>query len=247
MTWVFVKKSFDGFERGSVPDVFYVCMTEYDETLGNVPVAFPQQELTNTLADVLSMNFKRQFHIAETEKYAHVTFFFNGGVEEPKPGEDRLLVPSPKAPTYDLQPEMSAYEVAREVEQAIGNNTYDVIIVNFANCDMVGHTGIMDAAVKAVEAVDECVGKVVDAATVAGGECIILADHGNAEKMVDEDGGPFTAHTKDKVPCIYVTSRQVELREKGKLRDVAPTMLNILRIDKPPEMTGVTLIKPADE
>ncbi|RJQ51521.1 MAG: 2,3-bisphosphoglycerate-independent phosphoglycerate mutase [Actinobacteria bacterium] len=247
MTWAFVKKSFDGFERGSVPDVFYVCMTEYDETLGNVPVAFPQQELTNTLADVLSMNFKRQFHIAETEKYAHVTFFFNGGIEEPKPGEDRLLVPSPKVATYDLQPEMSAYEVAREVEQAIRNNTYDVIIVNFANCDMVGHTGIMEAAVKAVEAVDECVGKVVDAAVAAGGECIILADHGNAEKMVDEDGGPFTAHTKDKVPCIYVTSRQVELREKGKLRDVAPTMLDILRIDKPPEMTGVTLIKPAEE
>jgi len=142
---------------------------------------------------------------------------------------------------------MSAYQVAGEVEQAIGNNTYDVIIVNFANCDMVGHTGIMEAAVKAVEAVDECVGKVVDAAAAAGGECIILADHGNAEKMFDEDGGPFTAHTKDKVPCIYVTSRQVKLREKGKLRDVAPTMLDILRIDKPPEMTGTTLIMPADE
>ncbi len=243
LTWAFVKPDFDGFDRGTVPGVFYVCMTEYDEKLTDVEVAFPYEELKNTLADVLAEHGLKQFHTAETEKYAHVTFFFNGGVEQPKAGEERKLVASPKVPTYDMKPEMSAYEVADVVKKAALSGEYDVIVVNFANGDMVGHTGVMEATIAAVEAVDDCVGIVFDAVCTAGGEMIILSDHGNAEKMYDEHNGPFTAHTGYDVPCIYVTKKNVKLRSGGALCDVAPTMLEILRIPKPPEMTGTSLIE----
>ncbi|RJQ52277.1 MAG: 2,3-bisphosphoglycerate-independent phosphoglycerate mutase [Actinobacteria bacterium] len=242
LTWAFVLSDLEGLDRGRVPKVYYATMTEYDERLV-VPIAFPQEELKNTIADVLSAHGLRQFHTAETEKYAHVTFFLNGGVEEPKPGEDRLMVPSPKVPTYDMQPEMSAFGVAGKVVEAIGKDVYDVIFVNFANGDMVGHTGVMEAAVKAVEAVDDCIGRIVKALGEAGGEAIILSDHGNAEKMFDESGGPFTAHTSEEVPCIYVTARKdVRLRSGGRLSDVAPTMLEILGIPQPAEMTGESLL-----
>lgn len=243
ITRTFVDPDFNGFERknGFFP-VTYVCMTQYDETMPNVSLAFAPEELVNTLGEYLSKNGKTQLRIAETEKYAHVTFFFNGGVEKTFEGEDRALIPSPKVATYDLQPEMSAYEVTDEVISRIKSGKYDVIILNFANCDMVGHTGVFEAAVKAVEAVDECVGRIYDIIMEKDGVLLITADHGNADKMVDENGGPFTAHTTNPVP-FCVVNYDCELKDSGKLADIAPSMLKILGMKQPSEMTGESFIK----
>lgn len=243
ITRTLVDPDFDGFERknGFFP-VNFVCMTQYDATMPNVDVAFKPQVLTNTLGEYISDKGMAQLRIAETEKYAHVTFFFNGGVEKQYPGEDRILVKSPSVATYDLQPEMSAYEVTDKLVPAIKSGKYDMIILNYANCDMVGHTGVFDAAVKAVEAVDDCVGKVVDAVKEMGGVALITADHGNADKMVDADGEPFTAHTTNPVP-FCVIGYDCELKEGGRLADIAPTMLEILGLPQPEEMDGVSLIK----
>ena len=243
ITRTLVDPDFNGFERkkGFFP-VNFVCMTQYDATMPNVDVAFKPQVLTNTLGEYISDKGMAQLRIAETEKYAHVTFFFNGGVEKQYPGEDRILVKSPSVATYDLQPEMSAYEVTDKLVPAIKSGKYDMIILNFANCDMVGHTGVFDAAVKAVEVVDECVGKVVDAIREMGGVALITADHGNADKMVDDDGEPFTAHTTNPVP-FCVIGYDCELKDGGRLADIAPTMLQILGLPQPKEMDGTSLIK----
>ena len=243
ITRTLVDPDFDGFERkkGFFP-VNFVCMTQYDATMPNVDVAFKPQVLTNTLGEYISDKGMAQLRIAETEKYAHVTFFFNGGVEKQYPGEDRILVKSPSVATYDLQPEMSAYEVTDKLVPAIKSGKYDMIILNFANCDMVGHTGVFDAAVKAVEAVDDCVGKVVDAIREMDGVALITADHGNADKMVDADGEPFTAHTTNPVP-FCVIGYDCELKDGGRLADIAPTMLQILGLPQPEEMDGTSLIK----
>lgn len=243
ITRTLVDPDFDGFERrnGFFP-VNFVCMTQYDATMPNVDVAFKPQVLTNTLGEYISDKGMAQLRIAETEKYAHVTFFFNGGVEKQYPGEDRILVKSPAVATYDLQPEMSAYEVTDKLVPAIKSGKYDMIILNFANCDMVGHTGVFEAAVKAVEAVDECVGKVVDAIREMDGVALITADHGNADKMVDDDGEPFTAHTTNPVP-FCVIGYDCELKDGGRLADIAPTMLQILGLPQPEEMDGTSLIK----
>ena len=241
ITRCFVDPDFSGFERkkGFFP-VQYVCTTEYDATMPNMSVAYPREKLSNIFGEYISRMGRTQLRIAETEKYAHVTFFFNGGVEQTFPGEDRCLIPSPKVATYDLQPEMSAPEVTEEAVKRIESGKYDVIILNFANCDMVGHTGVFDAAVKAAEAVDAGVAKVVAATTAMGGVAIITADHGNAEHMLDEDGSPFTAHTTNLVPCCVVGA-DVKLRD-GRLADLAPTMLDLMGLEKPAEMTGETLI-----
>ncbi len=241
ITRTFVDPDFSGFERknGFFP-VNYVCMTQYDATMPNVDVAYKPESLENTFGEYLSKNDLTQLRIAETEKYAHVTFFFNGGVEQVFPGEDRCLINSPKVATYDLQPEMSAYEVTEEAVKRILSGSYDVIILNFANCDMVGHTGVYEAACKAVSTVDECVGKVVDATSKMGGVSLITADHGNAERMVDTDGSPFTAHTTNLVPFCIVGAN-VTLRD-GRLCDIAPTMLDLMGLEKPVEMDGQTLI-----
>jgi len=244
ITRTLIDPAFDGFERAYFP-VYYVCMTQYDKTFPNVHVAYKPQVLSNTLGEYLAKNGKKQFRIAETEKYAHVTFFFNGGVEQPNEGEDRFLIPSPKVATYDLQPEMSAYEVAEKACEMIRSGNYDVMILNFANPDMVGHTGVMEAAVKACEAVDECVGKVVAAIREVGGEVIITADHGNSEMMIDpETKGPFTAHTTNLVPCILVSDarKDAKLKEGGILADLAPTILELMGLPKPGEMEGSSLI-----
>ena len=242
ITRTFVDDGFTGFERknGRFP-LFYVCMTQYDATMPNVHVAFKPQSLDNTFGEYIAEKGLTQLRIAETEKYAHVTFFFNGGVEAPYKNEDRALIPSPKVATYDLKPEMSAYEVTDEVLKRISSDKYDVIILNFANCDMVGHTGVMEAAVKAVEAVDTCLGKVVDAVTAKGGVAFITADHGNADRMIDTDGSPFTAHTTNPVPFV-VAGMDCKLREGGRLADIAPTMLKVLEIPQPEEMTGTSII-----
>lgn len=242
ITRTFVDDEFNGFERrfGRFP-LTYVCMTQYDATMPNVEIAFKPQSLTNTLGEYLSKMGKIQLRIAETEKYAHVTFFFNGGVEKQYEGEDRILVASPKVATYDLQPEMSAYEVTDKCVDAIKSGKYDVIILNFANCDMVGHTGVFDAARAAVEAVDKGVKAVTDAITEMGGISLITADHGNADKMYDVDGSPFTAHTTNPVPFVVV-GKDCKLREGGCLADIAPTMLEILELPQPDEMTGKSLI-----
>ena len=236
--------AFTGFPRGSAPALAsYVCMTEYDATFG-LPIAFAPEELTNIFGEVVSHAGLRQLRIAETEKYAHVTFFFNGGSETPFPGEDRCLIPSPKeVATYDLKPEMSAFPVTDELLKRLDEGVYDVIILNLANADMVGHTGILDAAIRAIEAVDQCVGRLVAKVREKGGAAIITADHGNAEVMVDENGGPHTAHTSDLVPLVLVddSRRNARLRP-GILADIAPTMLDILGIPKPAEMTGTSLI-----
>ncbi len=244
ITRTFIDPEFTGFERQYFP-VHYVCMTQYDKTFKNVEVVYKPESLSNTLGEYLSKNNLKQFRIAETEKYAHVTFFFNGGVEAPNPGEDRFLIPSPKVATYDLQPEMSACQVADEAIKHIESGEYDVMILNFANPDMVGHTGVLEAAVKAVTAVDGCVGRVVDAIKRMGGEVMITADHGNAEKMLDEDGGPFTAHTTCEVPFILVSERfkGTKLRNGGILADLAPTMLKLIGLPVPGEMTGKSLIE----
>ena len=241
LTRAFVDPDFAGFSRsaGYFPLTF-VCTTEYDAAMPNVLVAFPHQTLDNVLGAYLSSLGLTQLRIAETEKYAHVTFFFNGGVEQVFPGEDRCLIPSPQVATYDLQPEMSAYQVAEEAAKRIESGAYDVIILNFANCDMVGHTGNFEAAVKAVEAVDACVGTVVQATSNTGGISILTADHGNAEQMLLPDGSPCTSHTTNPVPFCIVGA-QVNLRA-GRLSDIAPTMLDLMGLEKPPEMRGSTLI-----
>ena len=242
ITRTFVDTAFDGFDRGEgFKRVHYVCMTQYDAKMPNVFVAYAPETLENTFGEYISSLGVRQLRIAETEKYAHVTFFFNGGVEKMYEGEDRILVNSPKVATYDLQPEMSAYEVTDKVIEAIEKQIYDVIILNYANCDMVGHTGVFEAAVKAVETVDECVGRVVEAVSSVGGVSVITADHGNADKMLEEDGvSPFTAHTTNTVPFVIVGA-DVTLRD-GKLCDIAPTMLDLMGVNQPDEMTGESLI-----
>ncbi len=242
ITRTFVDPDFSGFERrnGFFP-LTYVCMTQYDATMPNVQVAFKPESLVNTFGEYISQKGLKQLRIAETEKYAHVTFFFNGGVEKQYEGEDRILVKSPQVATYDLQPEMSAYEVTDKLVDAIHSKKYDVIILNYANCDMVGHTGVFDAAKAAVEAVDQCVGRVTEAVAQEGGVTLITADHGNADKMVDEDGSPFTAHTTNPVP-FCVVGYPCKLREGGRLADIAPTMLQILGLPQPKEMDGKSLI-----
>ena len=241
LTRALVDEDFTEVERrrGFIP-VTFVCATEYDAAMPNVAVAYPHQELKNTFGEYISQLGLTQLRIAETEKYAHVTFFFNGGVEQVFPGEDRCLIPSPKVATYDLQPEMSAYEVTEEAVRRIESGAYDVIILNFANCDMVGHTGVYAAACKAVTTVDECVGRVTDATSRMGGITLITADHGNAEQMTEPDGSPFTAHTTSPVP-LYIVGADVKLRD-GRLADIAPTMLDLMGLEKPVEMDGKTLI-----
>ncbi len=244
ITRTFVDDDFKGFERRNGRfNLYYVCMTQYDVTMPNVEVAFKPEGLTNTLGEYISKQGLTQLRIAETEKYAHVTFFFNGGVEAPFENEDRALIDSPKVATYDLQPEMSAYPVCDEVVKRIESDKYDVIILNYANCDMVGHTGVFDAAVKAVEAVDECMGRTVDAVLAKGGVALITADHGNADKMYEEDGSPFTAHTTNLVPLIIAGAGEVALREGGVLADLSPTILKLLELPQPEEMTGKSIIK----
>ncbi len=242
ITRTLVDPEFTGFERkkGFI-NLYYVCMTQYDAAMPNVHVAFRPQSLKNTLGEYLSENGMTQLRIAETEKYAHVTFFFNGGVEKVYKGEKRVLVNSPKVATYDLKPEMSAFEVAAKACENIESGQFDVVILNFANCDMVGHTGIFDAAKAAVQAVDTCVGKVVASTEKMGGCVIITADHGNADKMYEADGSPFTAHTTNPVP-FAVIGYPCTLRSGGRLCDIAPTMLEILGLRLPPEMTGKSLI-----
>ena len=240
ITRTLVDPDFTGFTRERFPLTF-ICMTQYDATMPNVQVAFKPQSLKNTFGEYISGKGLKQLRIAETEKYAHVTFFFNGGVEKTYEGEDRALINAPKVATYDLQPQMSAYEVTDELLSRIASDKYDVIILNYANCDMVGHTGVFEAAVKAVEAVDDCVGKIVDAVLAKGGVCLITADHGNADKMYEPDGSPFTAHTTNPVPFVVV-GYDCKLREGGRLADIAPTMLDILGLEQPAEMDGESLI-----
>ncbi|MFK5925437.1 MAG: 2,3-bisphosphoglycerate-independent phosphoglycerate mutase [Desulfuromusa sp.] len=244
ITRALIFKTFDGFARNKVPQlVDYVCLTEYDASF-NLPVAFPSETYPDILAEVVSNAGFKQLRIAETEKYAHVTFFFNGGVEQPWPGEDRVMIPSPKeVATYDLKPSMSAVEVTDEVVRRVESNEYQLIILNFANCDMVGHTGILAAAIEAVETVDSCLGRVTDAVTKAGGKLLITADHGNCEQMVDENGRPHTAHTTNPVQFIFVDpSRKDQSVRDGILADLAPTILELLELDKPAAMTGQSLL-----
>ena len=242
ITRAFVDPDFTGFPRknGFFP-LHFVCMTQYDATMPNVHVAFPPEALTMTMGEYISKNGLTQLRIAETQKYAHVTFFYNGGEEKTFPGEDRILIKSPDVETFDLTPEMSAYEVTDAVVKAIEEDKYNMIILNYANCDMVGHTGIEEAASQAVEAVDACVGRTVDAILKAGGAALITADHGNAEKMKEPDGAPFTAHTTNPVPLI-VAGYPCKLRDGGRLADLSPTMLDIMGLPKPPEMDGESLI-----
>ncbi|MDR3313247.1 MAG: 2,3-bisphosphoglycerate-independent phosphoglycerate mutase [Oscillospiraceae bacterium] len=242
ITRAFVDPAFDGFARGIPLDLTYVCMTQYDATMPNVQVAYHPQSLALPLGEVLSSRGLTQLRIAEYTKYAHVTFFLNGGSEVVYPGEDRVLIDSPDVATYDLQPEMSAYEVAQKVAAAVQSGSYDAIMLNFANCDMVGHTGIFAAAVAAVEAVDACVGQVWAAIEKAGGTMLLTADHGNADQMAEPDGSPFTAHTTNPVPFL-VAGYPCQLRAGGRLSDIAPTMLQIMGIAQPEEMTGVSLIE----
>ena len=246
ITRAFTEPDFNGFERETgflAP--FYVCFTQYDATFKHVDIAFKPQSLTNTLGEFLANNGYTQLRIAETEKYAHVTFFFNGGVEAPNPNEYRDLINSPKVATYDLQPAMSAPEVTAKVLEEIASDKFDVVILNFANCDMVGHTGVLDAAVKAVATVEECMKKVVDAILAKGGSALITADHGNADKMFAEDGSPFTAHTTNPVPFILVSEKykNAKLRQGGVLADIAPTLLQVMGEKQPAEMTGKSLIE----
>ncbi len=246
ITRAFIEPDFAAFERaGGYKPVHYVSMTQYDATFTGLEIAFFPQSLDNVFGKVLSERGLTQLRIAETEKYAHVTFFFNGGVEEPFAGEDRALIPSPKVATYDLKPEMSAYEVADEAVKRVQSGKYDVMILNFANCDMVGHTGIFDAAWKAVHAVDECVGKVISAILATGGQAIVTADHGNAEMMVDPiTGEPFTAHTTGPVPFILVSeqNKAAKLKENGRLCDIVPTLMDVMGMEKPCEMSGESLV-----
>ncbi len=245
ITRAFTEEKFDGFERKTgLLGLNYVGFTKYDATFSHVRIAFGKQELHNTLGKYLSDNGYTQLRIAETEKYAHVTFFFNGGVEAPEKNEYRDLIPSPKVATYDLQPEMSAYLVTDKVLEEIESDKFDVIILNYANCDMVGHTGVLDAAVKAVKTVEDCIAKITDAVLKKGGSCLITADHGNADKMIAEDGSPFTAHTTNRVPFILASEqfKDVKLRDGGILADIAPTLLEVMGEKIPAEMTGKSLI-----
>lgn len=245
ITRALVDKDFNYFERGeNHPQVFFVCFTQYDITI-DAPIAFSPEDLRFTLGEVLSLQGFRQLRIAETEKYAHVTFFFNGGVEKPFEGEERLLIPSPQVSTYNLKPEMSAYQVTDKVIEKIREGRYQVIILNYANPDMVGHTGILEAAIRAIEVVDECVGRVVEEVLSRQGVVLLTADHGNAELMIDgKTGQPHTAHTSNDVPFYYISKNcQVELYEGGGLPDVAPTLLEVLGLEKPVEMTGISLLK----
>ena len=241
----FLDDTFEGFSREKKLDLVYVCFTDYDETIEHKLVAFKKETITNTFGEYLAAHGKKQLRLAETEKYAHVTFFFNGGVEEPNEGEDRILVPSPKeVATYDLKPEMSAPMVCDKLVEAIGSGKYDVIIVNFANPDMVGHTGVESAAVKAIETVDACVGRAVEAIKAADGVMFICADHGNAEQLVDyETGEPYTAHTTNPVPFILVNAdASLGLREGGALCDIVPTLIDLMGMEQPKEMTGKSLL-----
>ena len=243
ITRSFTEDNFAQFERKEM-SVNFVCLTEYQNTI-KAAVAFPPMHYNEILGTVCQENGLKQLRIAETEKYAHVTFFFNGGEDTPFEGEDRILVPSPKVATYDLQPEMSAYEVTDKLVEAIKSDKYDIIILNFANCDMVGHTGFLEAAIKAVEAVDTCVGRVMDVLLPKGGRAIITADHGNAEQMWDETtNGPHTAHTTNKVPFVLVddSNLNAKLRQDGALCDIVPTILNLIGIKEPPEMDGNSMI-----
>ena len=244
LTRAFCMDEFNGFDRGERPQVLYVCFTEYDVTIPNKIVAFHKVSITETFGEYLAKHGKTQARIAETEKYAHVTFFFNGGVEEPNEGEDRILVNSPKVATYDLQPEMSAYEVCDRLIEAIHSGKYDVIIINFANPDMVGHTGVEEAAIKAVEAVDTCVGRAVEALKEENGVMFICADHGNCEQLIDDETGePFTAHTTNPVPFILVNADpSYKLREGGCLADIVPTLIELMGMEQPVEMTGKSLL-----
>lgn len=245
ITHAFCDDEFDGFAREKKLDLVYVCFTDYDETITNKLVAFKKEQITNTFGEFLAAHGKKQVRIAETEKYAHVTFFFNGGVEEPNEGEDRILVPSPKeVATYDLKPEMSANGVCDKLTEAIRSGKYDVVIINFANPDMVGHTGVENAAIKAIETVDACVGKAVEAVKEVDGVMFICADHGNAEQLVDyETGEPFTAHTTNPVPFILVNADpSFKLREGGALCDIAPTLIELMGLEQPKEMTGKSLL-----
>jgi len=243
ITRAFVDPKFDGFNRanGLFP-VHYVCMTQYDVTMPNVHVAYPPQKLKNTLGEYIANKGLKQLRIAETEKYAHVTFFFNGGVEEPNKNETRILIPSPKVATYDMQPEMSAYEVTEKLIEEIDKDIYDLIIVNYANPDMVGHTGDFDAAVKAVEVVDECVGRVVDAVIEKDGQILITADHGNSDEMLDKEGNTITDHSTNPVPIILINAAKEYSLSEGKLCDIAPTLLELMELPKPIEMTGSSLL-----
>jgi 2,3-bisphosphoglycerate-independent phosphoglycerate mutase len=245
ITRAFVEESFTGFDRGSKPPkVYFVSLTQYDENI-EIPIAFQPEHPSRTLGEIISKHGLTQLRIAETEKYAHVTFFFSGGEENPFPGEDRVLVPSPKVATYDLQPEMSAFEVARQAVAQVKSGKYDFIVLNFANADMVGHTGDLKAAIKAIEAVDRCVEQVVETVREVGGLVVITADHGNAEQMVDpETGEEQTAHTTNKVPLIIVDDDLIGVElQSGKLADVAPTILELLNLPKPEEMTGNSLLQ----
>lgn len=243
ITRCFVDPKFNGFNRTKViANLCYVCLTQYDAEMPNVLVAFPPQSLENTLGEYLSRLELKQLRIAETEKYAHVTFFFNGGVEAPNNGEDRILIPSPKVATYDLQPEMSAYLVTEKVIEMIKEDFYDVIILNYANPDMVGHTGSIEATKKAIEALDECIPQVIDAVLALDGQVILTADHGNADCMMDEEGDMITAHSLNPVPLLVISKEPVTLMEGGILADVAPTLLDLMGIEKPMEMTGHSLL-----
>ncbi len=244
ITRAFTDPDFDGFERKILPeDLCYICMTQYDATLENVTLAYPPETPANTLGVYISSLGLSQLRIAETEKYAHVTFFFNGGVEEPNPGEDRILVPSPKVATYDMQPEMSAPEVTEKVLEAIDTDKYDLIILNFANADMVGHTGVMEAAVKAIETLDACVPRITEAVLAKGGQILLTADHGNADEMLDEDGNVMTAHSLSDVPLVHIAEAPKALAEGGRLCDIAPTLLDLMGLPVPEEMTGRSLIR----
>ena len=244
ITRAFCDDDFQGFARKARPQVTFVCFTEYDDTIQNKQVAFHKVQLKNIFGEYLAAHKMTQARIAETEKYAHVTFFFNGGVEEPNEGEDRILVKSPKVATYDLQPEMSAPQVCEKLVEAIKSDKYDVIVINFANPDMVGHTGVQEAAVKAVETVDECVGKAVEALKEVDGQMFICADHGNAEQLVDyETGAPWTAHTTNPVPFILVNADpKYALREGGCLADIVPTLIELMGMEQPADMTGKSLL-----
>lgn len=243
LTRTFVDPDFSGFDRknGFFP-LNYVCMTQYDETMPNVSVAFPPEELKMTFGEYLSSQNMTQLRIAETQKYAHVTFFFNGGEEKTFEGEDRILIQSPDVPTFDLQPEMSAFPVRDAVCEQIESGKYDAVVLNFANCDMVGHTGVFDAAVNAVEAVDTCVGDVVKSTLKMGGVVFITADHGNADCMIGEDGNPFTPHTTNPVP-FCVVGYDCKLRSGGRLADIVPSMLKVMGLPQPPEMTGISIVE----
>lgn len=243
ITRAFVDKNFDGFSRKKeISDLCYICMTQYDAQMPNVMLAFPPESLKNTLGEYVADLGLTQLRIAETEKYAHVTFFFNGGIEAPNRNEDRILVPSPKVATYDLQPEMSAFQVTEKVLEAIASDRYDLIILNFANADMVGHTGVMDAAIKAIEALDKCVPKIADAVLKRDGQILLTSDHGNADVMLDDKGNIVTAHSLNDVPLVHISRHPSKLRDGGRLCDIAPTLLKLMGLDIPSEMTGSPLV-----